>query len=81
MMFNAKESEEFFTEGIAELSPPVRNNPPRATIPREHEVQFLGYSGSLFVWNWNHFSPLAEIILNTQNVFVTSAFGHLHEIY
>ena len=64
-MFNTQETKEFVTECIAEFSTPVGNYSSRAFISREHEVQFLSYCGSPFVWNGDHFGPFAEVILDT----------------
>ena len=75
-----KETEKFITEGIAEFFFPGRNNPSRTAVPHEDEVQLFGNSGSSFIWDGYHFCPLAEVILDTYNIFVPSALRHLHQV-
>ena len=79
-MFDSEKSKELLAESIAEFTAPVRNDSSGATISSEHQVEFLGNSRRLFVGDWDHFCPFAEIILDAENVLVTSAFTHLHQI-
>ena len=79
-MFDSEKSKELLAESIAEFTAPVRNDSSGATISSEHQVEFLGNSRRLFVGDWDHFCPFAEIILDAKNVLVTSAFTHLHQI-
>ena len=76
----AKISEQLITQSIAEFSASVGNDSSWTAIPREYQVQLLSYRGSFLVGYWNHFSPLAEVVLNAENIFVPPTLGHLHEI-